>query len=52
MVGDFCFTIYTVENGAAELTLPKDRYITIFAAEAVMNARNMAEEISDSITRL
>ena len=41
-----------VPEGVTQLELPKDKDITIFAAEARMSPRRPAAEISDSVTRL
>ena len=47
------FMVYIpVPDGCTELVLPMDRNINIFAAEATKSPRNIAEEISDSVTRL
>ena len=52
-VQTYMFMIYIpVAEGATELVLPMDRNINIFAAEASKDARNITEEISDSVTRL
>ena len=52
-VQTYMFLVYVpVTGGATKLTLPNDRNITVFAAEAMMTERNLTEEISDSVTRI
>ena len=52
-VQTYMYMVYVpVAEGADELVLPKDRNVSLFAAEALMNERIAAEEISDSVTHL
>ena len=52
-VQTYMYRIYIpVPEGATRLELPKDKDITLFAAEACLTPRTPACEISDSVTRL
>ncbi|MBP5689992.1 MAG: alpha-mannosidase [Bacteroidales bacterium] len=52
-VETYMYMVYIpVPDGVTELVLPKDKEITIFAAEARMTPRSEAREITNSVTRL
>ena len=52
-VQTYMYRVYIpVPEGATRLELPKDKDITLFAAEACLTPRTPACEISDSVTRL